>query len=209
MRRAIDTADQFLADAVVQIAGDAGACRLPARDELCRPAAGSVRSSLRSAASRARIVSSARRRLARCARSPAISSNCADNDDGRPDDVAAIGFPRCRRPESDVRPGRQPRQVDAPSPQLAPVERRDEPRVFDRNVLRPARRGESRAPFPRRECRSRASRAPLPPTTPCANVDARWSRTPAPRAACGHRAGDLFVELDLDGPGDILRVSQM
>src|SRR5688572_15471725 len=48
-----------------------------------------------------------------------------------------MGFPRCGRPEPDVRLRWKPRLVEAPTPQLTPVERRYEPCVFDRKVVGP------------------------------------------------------------------------
>ena len=58
------------------------------------------------------------------------------NNDGDCDDVSAIRLPRRRGAESDLRTLWQPGRVDAPSPQLAPVDGGHQPGVCHRHALR-------------------------------------------------------------------------
>ena len=95
-----------------------------------------------------------------------------DHDD-RADDVPAIGFPHGRREESDLRFRWQPRRVDAPSLDLAPVE------------------GRARAARLRSECPGRA----------CPRESAAPSARPASAGlarAAHHAADDTGADVEID-----------
>ena len=114
---------QLLADVVVQIAGDVGARRFLGVDE----AAGHVPDAIVAGAQRRfarpdRVVGAAQPRA--LPQQPGDQQQLRDHDDDRRHDVGAVQFPRGRHAEADVRARGKQRLVDAPAPQLPPVEHR-------------------------------------------------------------------------------------
>ena len=163
---------QLLADVVVQIAGDVGARRFLGVDEPPRHLPDAI-------------VAGAQRRLARAdgvvgaaqpralPQQPGDQQQLRDHYHDRRHDVGAVQFPRGRHLETNVRARREPRLIDAPAPQLPPVEYRPDPRTLRREC--------SRAPHPP-ECAAPSRRGARRRRRRCASC-----RRPRP-SRCSYRA---------------------
>ena len=127
-------AGKFLADVVVKIACDSRACRLLSVDDTPRELSDAfVACSERSVGGAIAFLGSAPARM--LSHQPTDEQGLDDEQGECADDVPAVQLPSGRVLEPDHGSSRKAGRIDAPPPQLPPIEGGYEPVVFHRDVL--------------------------------------------------------------------------